>query len=787
VIFCGAPAHAARLRLNRVPSMVRRIAFLVLLVWTGCAAHALAQQVPGFRLAKQLRIEVTGDHYHLEGQVELEQGEQKFYADVVDYYHDTRRMVAEGNVVYAAPESRIAADRLEFDLATRTGTFYNASGSASLGEKADKSFFGTQEPDALFYGETIEKIGQRKYRITGGGFTSCVQPTPRWELVAGTTTVELERYALLTNTVLKVKGVPLFYLPAMYYPIQSDDRATGFLMPTYGSSIVRGQSVSNAFFWAINRSQDATVFHDWFTRRGQGTGAEYRYVAGQGSQGTFSTYFLNEKEASYGTGAGTITTPAQRNYEIRANAVQTLPLNLRARGNIDYFSSVQTRAVFNQNPFDWSSRTRSVRGNIGGAWGRHSVSASYDTTELFFSDNESNLQGGTPRLQYGFAQTQLGNTPVYVGIGGEAVRLARIDRWSADEVYDQGLTRLDVTPSIRVPFNRWPFLTFNSSVAWHNTYYSESFVRDENGRDVQAEVPLTRRYWDFRSDIVGPKLTRVWDTPNNGYAEKYKHTIEPTFTVQRLTFFEDYDRIPKLEGYDFTYGGTSRLSYGLVNRFTAKRRGGESTARNRDFLTVSVSQSYYSDPRASQFDFAQFPLNFFGRAPSNFSPIAMGAAFSPSEQSSISTRLDYDYDLREFQSIRLNGTYKLSEVLEVNGGWSQRKFSFFPDRPDKFFNASTTVRSRGNRFGGTYAFYYDLGRQTFLDQKIVGYYNAQCCGLVVEYQQFNFPQFSSFVVPQDRRFNIGFTLAGIGTFSNFLGAFGGNTGTAGGFGGGRGF
>jgi hypothetical protein len=95
VIFCGAPAHAARLRLNRVPSMVRRIAFLVLLVWTGCAAHALAQQVPGFRLAKQLRIEVTGDHYHLEGQVELEQGEQKFYADVVDYYHDTRRMVAD--------------------------------------------------------------------------------------------------------------------------------------------------------------------------------------------------------------------------------------------------------------------------------------------------------------------------------------------------------------------------------------------------------------------------------------------------------------------------------------------------------------------------------------------------------------------------------------------------------------------------------------------------------------------------------------------------------------------
>ena len=90
---------------------------------------------------------------------------------------------------------------------------------------------------------------------------------------------------MLKNTVLKVKGVPMFYLPVMYYPIQGDDRATGFLLPTYGSSAIRGQSISNAFFWAINRSQDATISHDWFTKRGQGVGAEYRYVPGPGSQG----------------------------------------------------------------------------------------------------------------------------------------------------------------------------------------------------------------------------------------------------------------------------------------------------------------------------------------------------------------------------------------------------------------------------------------------------------------------------------------------------------------------
>ena len=55
---------------------------------------------------------------------------------------------------------------------------------------------------------------------------------------------------------------------------------------------------------------------------------------------------------------------------------------------------------------------------------------------------------------------------------------------------------------------------------------------------------------------------------------------------------------------------------------------------------------------------------------------------------------------------------------------------------------------------------------------ITAYYNAQCCGVAVSYQSYNVAGYSAFVIPQDRRFNISFTLAGIGTFSNFFGAFG---------------
>jgi hypothetical protein len=49
---------------------------------------------------------------------------------------------------------------------------------------------------------------------------------------------------------------------------------------------------------------------------------------------------------------------------------------------------------------------------------------------------------------------------------------------------------------------------------------------------------------------------------------------------------------------------------------------------------------------------------------------------------------------------------------------------------------------------------------------------AQCCGLQVDFQKFSYPSSSGFPIPADRRINFSFVLAGLGTFSNFFGAFG---------------
>src|SRR6185503_12676424 len=242
----------------------------------------------------------------------------KFFADDVVVYLDENRLEARGNVVFAEPDGRIAAERVEFDLGKGTGTFYDASGIMAMGKFANQRQFAGQEPDVYFYGEKIKKLPDRKYRITKGAFTTCVQPTPRWELTSGSVDITLDDYAIAKGTVLRVKGVPLLYLPMIYYPLQEDERATGFLLPTYGTSTYRGQAISNGFFWAMGRSRDLTLMHDWFTRSGQGYGGEYRYIENAQSSGNVRVYRFARRQTTYTSGSSSLVLPANTSVEVQS-------------------------------------------------------------------------------------------------------------------------------------------------------------------------------------------------------------------------------------------------------------------------------------------------------------------------------------------------------------------------------------------------------------------------------------------------------------------------------------
>ena len=754
--------------------MLRTI-FLSLLVLTATVVSARAQPVTlggcnvKWAADSGSFSNVSQTHTFLVKDVHIDCNDIQLFADEAELFSDVDRLQARGNVVFVSPGNRISADHLEFNTRTKTGTFFIASGIASIGDRGvDRSFFGDQEPDAYFWGDTVEKLGPKTYRVTHGGFTTCVQPTPRWALISGSATVTLEKHAVLKNTVLRVKDVPLFYLPAMYYPINKEDRATGFLIPTYGSSTIRGRTLSNAFFWAINRSQDATFYYDWFSKTGQGYGTEYRYVR-SGGNANFRFYSLKEHDATYELSDGS-EAPffGSQSYQLQGSLSQQIGKHMRAAINANYFSSLQAQQRYQQDVYNATNRSRSTAANLQGTWGANTVGVTAERSETFTSDISSSVYGSMPRVAYSRGEQRIfSGIPLYYG-GTAEFRGLVTEQKAGPVVNDTGLNRIDIFPAVRFPFTRWSFLTFNSTLGWHDTYWSESLVNN-----VQSPTAVWRRFFDMSTRVTGPVFARVWSRPNSLYAQKLKNVIEPSFSVRRATTFDTGPQIVKNDSTDFIVGGYTRINYGLNTRLYAKKLVA------REILSFSIDQSYYTDANASKYD-TNYQSSYFSTTASNFSPVTYQLRVSPTAAIDSSMRAEYDSKTHSLQLFSINGGVNLLPLVHATAGWSHRINSLYatddPNRTDNTVTADTGVSSRHGSVKGYYQFNYDLQRQVFVQQRFSIAYNSQCCGVAAEYQSFNYATggFSSIGgIPQDRRFNLSFTLAGIGSFSNLLGSFGG--------------
>ena len=733
-------------------------------------AHAQAD-FAGCDLSKSEQlalIQVTPNHYRLTGTVEqpvrIDCDEFQLFADSVEHFRDEARLAASGHIVFVSGNNRISAERLDFNTRTRTGTFYAASGTATMKEATPSDAAGEQEPYAFFWGAELHKVGPTKYKIVDGGFTACLQPTPRWEVKSGSFEVNLDDYVLLKNALFRVKGVPLLYLPIFYYPMEEDNRSTGFLMPKYGTGTIAGQTLTNAFFWAIGRSHDATISHDWFTKTGYALTGEYRYNLGSASTGYFAANRLSEKEITATTNGVETTIPGRQSFKFDSQIVQRLPGRLTARGDVNYFTDLPSQQRYQQNVFHATNRMRNVGANLSGSWAEYVMNATFAQRDIFDTRDRLIRDGSLPRVSVSRGERLIGRSNLMFGANGEYVTFVRKTIVDDEAVGDQGLTRLDVSPTLRIPFNIWRFLTANTTVAWRGTYWTESL----DAAGIQVPESIGRSYFDVASRIVGPVFHRIWD---NASGRKIKHLIEPSLVIQRTTGVEDFDRYVRLDGVDNILGGVTRYTYGVNNRLYAKREN------SREVMNIGVSQTYYTDARAATLD-----PNYqtFGVPPTNFGAIAITARVAPTLTSQANVRTEWDHQVNALRTITASGTIVKSYWLQAEAGWSLRRF--IPELPgfteavaNHYLNASTTLKTRRNNFGGTYSFNYDMRRDEFLQQRYMAYYNAQCCGVAVEWQTWNLQgTVTGLAVPQDRRFNISVTLAGIGAVPSFFGALSGD-------------
>src|SRR5207244_7161688 len=136
-------------------------------------------------------------------------------------------------------------------------------------------------------------------------------------------------------------------------PVERLGRQSGFLIPNFGTSNTKGTVIGDSFYWAINRSMDATLGGAYLSKRGWALQENYRYRPSDTSFLNLSYFGVLDRglvTTSVNSAGMTVTeTTPQGGEDIKLNAETTLAHDIRGVASIDYLSSFVFRLAFTEN------------------------------------------------------------------------------------------------------------------------------------------------------------------------------------------------------------------------------------------------------------------------------------------------------------------------------------------------------------------------------------------------------------------------------------------------------
>ena len=121
---------------------------------------------------------------------------------------------------------------------------------------------------------------------------------------------------------------------------------------------------------------------------------------------------------------------------------------------------------------------------------------------------------------------------------------------------------------------------------------------------------------------------RVWNTPTNGYAERFKHTIEPVLTVQRTSAIDNYYQIVKIESTATRLRRHHELLVWPEQPLVRQRKVGQTSLAQEILAVVDIARPT-TPRRASQVD-PRYSTSSNSTAPNNYSPVGINVRATPS-------------------------------------------------------------------------------------------------------------------------------------------------------------
>jgi LPS-assembly protein len=506
-----------------------------------------------------------------EGDVVVSHGTTVLAADRLDLDRKRGEASAEGSIVLEDPQGRVHAERAWLELEDETGFL------------EDAQVYLPQTRFQMTGGRMEKGVGQ-SYHIWDGTLTTChcEEGAPDWSITGDDVDVDLHGYGTLRDGTFRVKDVPVLYLPYGLFPVRRE-RQSGFLFPRFGISNSRGFQYTQPFYWAIDKTQDATITADIETSARLGILGEYRYMLAPDAGGIMTASYFNE--AIRGSSADEVVQP-------NTLADPTIPEN---RGSLigyhqqtgPYGSRIYVRPfLVSDNLFLREMNTLSYMPTVGAFstvrrytdsragivkvwdWGIAKGEATYYQDLI---QKQSRVPQPLPRLTLGARQSYLGGQ-LRLGLNSELVEYWRSPLATGP--------RLDIAPEARVPYRLGPYGYGSVRVVLRETAY---YLTSNDVPIVPLPLPspsaplATRTVPKLQSREIAQltadlnsEVSRVYDV-EIGELKKAKHTIEP-FLRYNWVPLVDQDDIPVYDSVD-RINARNLVTYGIVSRLLGKFGG----------------------------------------------------------------------------------------------------------------------------------------------------------------------------------------------------------------------
>ncbi|HEY0308186.1 MAG TPA: LPS assembly protein LptD [Acidobacteriaceae bacterium] len=737
-----------------------------------------------------------GTLYTVEGNVVLTYRNYVLHADRVTYESVTGRVTADGRLLLmgGADHEEIRASHGEMNMQAETGHFYDVAGTMNI--RGTGTHKAQTANSFLFTGREVIKYGPEHYQVLGGSITSCQLPHPDWLLSASKMEVDAGQ-ARSRNTLFRVHGVPLFYLPYATHPVDEQGRQSGLLIPVVGESSTKGLIIGEELYLAINRSTDLTIGLQYYSLRGWAQSADFRY------RGLGNNFFNAHYKGLLDRGLRQVGAPPinQGGEDVTLDTRHDFGEHTRLVADIEYLSSYIYRQAFTENfnqavSSDVKSMLFATHSKDGMA-----VSLMADRYQSFESTTAGNeiRNFHVPQLQFDALEHRLGASGFLWKANSSVALLRRVEGQlipgggnQIDTFRTQGMvSRFDLHPELSYPLHAagWSVVPH---VGLRETAYSQSrlAVPDANGLPQEAGVGLTRLGLEGGVEVKAPVIERDFTTPwvERLLKRDLRHTLEPSVEYRYMGGIDNFQNVLRFDATDIV-SNTNEVEYGLTQRLFLRQlkthacAAGETPAPEAtecgggtsEWLRWRISQKYFFDETFGHAvdtglrNVLESTLDFSGVAfltsPRNISPVISRIRLRTTKHTDLEWDLDYDTVAGRIASSNLyldvhagNWFGGISHArLDAPGeigtlpvsNFNQFRYLIGYGRPDKTgFSAAANTG-------------LDLLARQVQYGAIQASYNWNCCGLNVEYRKFELGS-----VRNENVYRFNFTLAGVGTAGN---------------------